>query len=570
MSARVIAVPSACLSILVSILVSALLVAGPAGPAAAQADPSAATIAAKPAGKAAPAARKKTADRPPGAPAAAKGVPAKRSVAPGAKSRATKPATAAGAGAAAAGAAAATSATAAPTSATPDPAVMLAAQSRLAVRLVEALRQETPDAANLVVSPGSLAMVMALIDLGADDRLRAALARTLAFVDDAAAPTGTAADRKASARKGDRTAAPPPADLAAVRRLAQALRSDPTAAEVLSVADALWMDPAANPKEPTLAAVAAAGGTVFRERLGDPATLARINGWVGEKTRGLIPTILDRVPADAGLVAVNALAFKDRWRTAFAEARTRPAPFTRLDGSTVEVPLMTATFEAVPMRSDERFVAAELGYAHERFALVLLTSRDAPQPAAAFAPVAGWLSGDGFAAGPADVALPRLALAERAELLPALDALGLKAGRASPTALAGFAPGQRIAEVIQKTVLKIDESGTEAAAATAVVTVRSATRPSHPRLAFDKPFWFALRDKVTGLVLLAGYVGDAGRAVATAAASPETPAVPPATAAPAAEPPPQPPAAAAPSEQAAPPSTEPPSEPAPPPAEAPR
>ncbi|MTW18278.1 hypothetical protein GJ689_18925, partial [Rhodoplanes serenus] len=541
MSARVIAVPSACLSILVSVLVSALLVAGPAGPAAAQADPSATTPAAKPAGKPAPAARKKTADRPPGAPAAAKGVPAKRSSAGGAKSRAVKPATAAGAGAA--GAAVATSA-AAPTSATPDPAAMLTAQSRLAVRLVDALRKETPDAANLVVSPGSLAMVMALIDLGADDRLRAALARTLAFVDDAAAPPGTAADRKASARKGDRTATPPtpPADLAAVRRLAQALRSDPAAAEVLSVADALWIDPAANPKEPTLAAVAAAGGTVFRERLGDPATLARINGWVGEKTRGLIPTILDRVPADAGLVAVNALAFKDRWRTAFAEARTRPAPFTRLDGSTVEVPLMAATFEAVPMRSDERFVAAELGYAHERFALVLLTSRDAPQPAAAFAPVAGWLSGDGFAAGPADVALPRLALAERAALLPALDALGLKAGRASPTALAGFAPGQRIAEVIQKTVLKIDESGTEAAAATAVVTVRSATRPSHPRLAFDKPFWFALRDKVTGLVLLAGYVGDAGRAVATAAASPEPPAVPPATAAPAAEPPPVPPA----------------------------
>ncbi|RAI27333.1 serpin family protein, partial [Rhodoplanes serenus] len=527
MSARVIAIPSACLSILVSVLVSALLLAGPAGPAAAQADPSATMPAAKPAGKPAPAARKKTADRPPGAPAAAKGVPAKRSSAGDAKSRAVKPATAAGAGAAGAAAA---------TSATTDPAAMLAAQSRLAVRLVDALRKETPDAANLVVSPGSLAMVMALIDLGADDRLRAALARTLAFVDDAAAPPGTAADRKASAHKGDRTAASqtPPADLAAVRRLAQALRSDPAAAEVLSVADALWIDPAANPKEPTLAAVAAAGGTVFRERLGDPATLARINGWVGEKTRGLIPTILDRVPADAGLVAVNALAFKDRWRTAFAEARTRPAPFTRLDGSTVEVPLMTATFEAVPMRSDERFVAAELGYAHERFALVLLTSRDAPQPAAAFAPVAGWLSGDGFAAGPADVALPRLALAERAELLPALDALGLKAGRASPTALAGFAPGQRIAEVIQKTVLKIDESGTEAAAATAVVTVRSATRPSHPRLAFDKPFWFALRDKVTGLVLLAGYVGDAGRAVATAAASPEPPAVPPASAAPAA------------------------------------
>ncbi|NVO13333.1 MAG: hypothetical protein HXX10_04785 [Rhodoplanes sp.] len=424
-----------------------------------------------------------------------------------------------------------------------DAAGMLAAQSRLAFRLVETLQKEKPDAANLVVSPGSLAMVMTLIDLGADATLKAALARTLAFGEEAA-PAAPGAETKPAAkpgkeakpRKGDKgrvdaakPAPPPPAvDLATVRELVAALQSDKALAEVLSVANAIWVDPAAKTKEPTLAAVGAAGGEVFRESLSTPEALAKINGWVSEKTRGMIPTILERVPADPGLVALNALYFKDRWRTSFAVARTKPAPFTLQDGSKVEVPMMAATIEAVPVRSDDGFVAAELGYTHERFALVLLTSKDKPLRAAEFAPAAAWLSGEGFAPATVDLSLPRLKLEERTELLPVLDALGLKEGRMSPTALDGFAPGQRISDVIQKTVLKIDESGTEAAAATAVLTVRSAVRSQNQRIAFDKPFWFALRDRDTGVVLLAGFVGNPGRAVATAEA------VAPAEAAPAA------------------------------------
>lgn len=423
-----------------------------------------------------------------------------------------------------------------------DRAGMLAAQSRLAFRLVEALQKETPDAANPVVSPGSLAMVMTLIDLGADARLKAALARTLAFGDASAAP-GPAVDPKPAAkagkearpRKGDKarvdaakTVSPPPVDLATVRELVVALQSDKALVDVLSVANAIWVDPAAKTKEPTLAAIAAAGGEVFRENLGTPEALAKINGWVRDKTRDMIPSILERVPADPGLVALNALYFKDRWRTSFAMARTKPAPFARLDGSSVEVPMMAATIEAVPTRSDDNFVAAELSYTHERFALVLLTSKDKPLAAAEFAPAAAWLSGDGFAPSTVDLSLPRLKLEGRTELLPVLDALGLKEGRMSPTALDGFAPGQRISDVIQKTVLKIDESGTEAAAATAVLTVRSAIRSQNQRIAFDKPFWFALRDRDTGVVLLAGFVGDPGRAVATAEVAPPPDAAPPA------------------------------------------
>ena len=64
-----------------------------------------------------------------------------------------------------------------------DVAAMRTAQTRLAVKLVEALQKETPEAANLMVSPGSLAMVSGLIALGADAKLEAALARMLGFTE---------------------------------------------------------------------------------------------------------------------------------------------------------------------------------------------------------------------------------------------------------------------------------------------------------------------------------------------------------------------------------------------------
>ena len=89
-----------------------------------------------------------------------------------------------------------------------------------------------------------------------------------------------------------------------------------------------------------------------------------------------------------------------------------------------------------------------------------------------------------------------------------LDALGLKAGRASPGALAGLSPvPMSIARVLQRTEIRVDEAGTEAAAATAVTTTRAVTT-DFVKMLVDKPFLFALRDAASGLVLLTGYVAN--------------------------------------------------------------
>jgi len=160
------------------------------------------------------------------------------------------------------------------------------------------------------------------------------------------------------------------------------------------------------------------------------------------------------------------------------------------------------------LRQDGAFVAVELPYAADRFRLVLVTTKAEPARAAQFREVAEWLTGEGFEQHPGEILLPRFGLGSSTDLLDALDALGLKEGRASPGALAGLSPvAMTIAQVLQRTEIRIDEAGTEAAAATAVTTTR-AIASDFVKMTVDKPFLFALRDASNGLVLLTGYVAN--------------------------------------------------------------
>jgi serine protease inhibitor len=373
----------------------------------------------------------------------------------------------------------------------------LAAQVRLASGLLRRLEQTKGHAENIVVSPASLAAVLSVLDLGADDRMRKALHRTLGF------------DRRSVGGAA--------VDLDGLRATVTNLATANSESGPLTFANAVVFDPAAAPYPIALMGLRATGAEVSVEDLSKPETVLRINEWVAARTKGLIPTILDEAPRDTGLVALNALHFKDRWRVPFDPGATEPAPFRTLDGGSIEVPMMHQSPGKFLFRQDERFVAIDLPYTSAGFAMVVVTTKDKPARAREFVRVAGWLGGDGFSESEGELALPRFSLSASAELLGALDALGLRRGRTSPTALRGLSPvPQTIARVVQRTELRVDEAGTEAAAATAVATMRSLVL-DYVKMVADKPFVFALRDRQTGLILLSGYIGRPTAEVTTAA-----------------------------------------------------
>jgi serine protease inhibitor len=354
---------------------------------------------------------------------------------------------------------------------------LMSAQGAVAARLLDTLA--TKDAGvNVVVSPASLAGALAAIELGADDTLRRSLHRVLGFQKPAAASSDFEALRKSTGR---------------------AKEDGP-----LASANAIVFDRATAPYPTALETLTRAGVRATVEDFAKPATLEAINGWVSEQTKGKIPTILDVLPQDGGLVALNALYFKDRWKQPFVAAETRPAPFHLVGGQSVEAPLMHAGDRRFRFRQDGRFVAVELAYASEGYSMIVVTTRHDPAPAKEFARLGPWLSGDGFAEAPGEVALPRFNANANLDVMPALRAMGLQAQSTLP----GFAKGQlRLARAQQRVELTVDEQGTEAAAATAVIATRSA-EPEFVKLTADKPFVFALRDQRTGLIVVCGYIGN--------------------------------------------------------------
>jgi serine protease inhibitor len=375
---------------------------------------------------------------------------------------------------------------AAPAPAPPlDAAYLNQVQSKLGFRLIARMDQQTKGNGNLAASPASLAAVLALLDLGANPEMRLALLKTLAFEQ---ASNGESASK-----------------LAALRASAKSVQGG--AGGPLKSANAIVFDRKAAPYPKIIPELTEAGAQVSVEALDDPATIERVNVWVKEQTAGLIPSIIDKAPREGGLVALNALHFKERWKEAFDPGLTRTARFYGMAGNGAEVPMMQREGK-LSFREDDAFVAVELPYAADRFRLVVITTRDKPARAAAFRPVADWLTGDGFEQRPGELALPRFALASSADLLHALDDLGLHPARVSPAALGGLSPApMSIAQVLQRTEIRVDEAGTEAAAASAVMTTR-AVATDFVKMTVDKPFMFALRDAQSGLVLLTGYVDN--------------------------------------------------------------
>lgn len=359
------------------------------------------------------------------------------------------------------------------------------AQANLGLRLLPLVA--SGKARNLLVSPASLAAVLAFLDTGATPGMHGAIAATLGL---------------------------PPAEadaaLDATRASAMSLAGLPKDAPLV-FANAVFVDDDVRLKPDAVAKLEALGAEMASVDLGSPKGIASVNAWVNDKTAGLIPTILPGPLPDAALAALNALHFKDEWRFRFEAKGTFPAPFQAVGGKSADVPMMHLYSKNIAWRMDDKFVAIDLPYKAEGYDLIVVCSTGAPAGPEAYAGVGDWLAGEGFAPLLVNLSLPKFDAKFDGDLIASLDAIGLALGH-SPSAFPKFSDlPLDLTNVIQKTLIKVDENGTEAAAATAGIISLTAAMPAKVepvKIVIDKPFVFALREKKTGFVLLAGYIGD--------------------------------------------------------------
>jgi serpin B len=239
-----------------------------------------------------------------------------------------------------------------------------------------------------------------------------------------------------------------------------------------------------------------------------------INAWVDGRTEHRIPELLAQGTIDdlTRLTLVNAIYLKAPWATPFEPTATKPGSFTRADGSSLDVPMMHGG-GSLPYAAGAGWRAVELPYIGGSLAMTVIVPDDLAAyertlSAESLAQVISALEERSVA-----LDFPRFGIETQADLATVLAALGMP--RAFDPVLADFsgittAQQLYISAVIHQANIDVDEKGTEAAAATAVV-MRATAEPAGPvTLRVDRPFLFLLRDVPTGAIVFMGRVVDPG------------------------------------------------------------
>lgn len=239
-----------------------------------------------------------------------------------------------------------------------------------------------------------------------------------------------------------------------------------------------------------------------------------INAWVEEVTEG---RIADLIPENAitvytKMVLVNAIYFNAAWAMPFEPEDTSEGVFHTAGGAQVTVPMMHQSAE-FPFYLGEGFVAVELPYdGFELSMWVLLPD------AGSFDSFEQGLSAEllntvraGRDFGIVDLSMPRWELdGATVSLKKVLAAMGMQIAFSPEADFSGMNPGGGliIHDVLHQAFVKVNEAGTEAAAATAVIVGDTGLPPEGPTVVLDRPFVYLIQDKPTGQVLFVGRVTD--------------------------------------------------------------
>ena len=232
-----------------------------------------------------------------------------------------------------------------------------------------------------------------------------------------------------------------------------------------------------------------------------------INAWTAGQTHDRIPELLPvgSISALTRLVLVDALYFKAPWYQPFRADATTRAPFHRASGSSVEVEMMHAGDGAMYVSGDH-YRGARLPYAGRRVAMTLALPEGDEQ--LALTELLGDLRGP--APDPVVLSVPRWTFRVASDLKKPLQALGMTTAFTDGADFSGMTTDEPllVSDVYHQTFVAVDEHGTEAAAATAVVMDALSGVANPHTVVLDRPFLFVIHDTAHGTPLFVGRVAD--------------------------------------------------------------
>ena len=361
---------------------------------------------------------------------------------------------------------------------------MADASVRLATELVA-----LGEGANVVVSPLSLQLALAMLREGATGRV----------ADEIDAATGLSDG-------GSQAVADLRAMLAQFEGDVSTIDKDnPPESPLVHIADSVFVQPGFPVEETFLERVAAYHlAQVFEADFAAGNAKPLLDAWVNEETGGLLTEAPTDPPTDTRVVLMDAVTFGASWASPFAAEATSDGPFTLAEGSVVDVPMMRQMLSAAYVEGDG-WTAIELPYT-EGFAMRIVLPDDGPVTQGQWVAVRDALAGAGTSA--VSLTMPRWETDATLDLTPALAALGLGSLTDPQGGLDGVFAGAFVSAVGQGATITVAEKGTVAAAVTQIGMQASAPAPPDLELRLDRPFEYQVVEVGTGLVLFAGRVVD--------------------------------------------------------------
>ncbi|MCY1719612.1 serpin family protein [Prolixibacteraceae bacterium Z1-6] len=245
----------------------------------------------------------------------------------------------------------------------------------------------------------------------------------------------------------------------------------------------------------------------------NPSAVTKINSWVADKTQNKIRTILDSLSPDDRMVLLNAIYFYGTWTKEFNKNGTKMRNFTMADGSNKEVPMMSKEDE-LDYLTNSLFSAVKLPYGSGQYNMLVLLPAEGENVQNVIDELSpsNWKNWSEKFERQNNIAvtMPRFKFAFDIQLNSVLQQMGMH--KAFSPFSANFSNISDvdlfISSVIHKTYIDVNETGTEAAAVTALTFTTTSIDPNLPKTVFivDKPFLFAVTEKDTDAILFIGEV----------------------------------------------------------------
>jgi len=246
----------------------------------------------------------------------------------------------------------------------------------------------------------------------------------------------------------------------------------------------------------------------------EPSRIA-INDWVSDETEGRIEDLIPQgaISQMTRLVLTNAIYFNAAWQYPFEEDATSPGVFYLLNGEEVTVPMMEQQ-ESFSYVEGDNYKAVELPYDGQELSMVVFLPDSGQfetfEEAIEYQNIKGII--ESLERREVRLTMPKFEFDSSFGLKKTLTEMGMPVAFSAGADFSGMTGNKDlfISDVIHKAFVSVDEAGTEAAAATAVIMELTAMPEIPVEVTLNRPFIFLIRDIETGAILFVGRVMNPG------------------------------------------------------------